>query len=104
VVHAKADEPAEQQVELDPLHQLPLRADRVESLQQQRPQQAWRSRWCNNAIHAQPGYKRADAPVSMRHCGKQVLAARASSSQPRHVRRGPNLIQKYQLRWVQPRL
>ena len=42
IVDAKADEPAEQQVELDPLHQLALRADRVERLQQQRPQQPLR--------------------------------------------------------------
>jgi hypothetical protein len=35
VVHADPDEPTKQQVELDPLHELSLRADRVEGLQQQ---------------------------------------------------------------------
>ena len=39
IVDAEPDEPAEQEVEVEPLHQLPLRADRVEGLQQQRPQQ-----------------------------------------------------------------
>jgi hypothetical protein len=38
VVDADADEPAEQQVELQPLHQLPLRADRIERLQEHRSQ------------------------------------------------------------------
>ena len=39
IVNAHADEPAKQEIELQPLHQLPLRADRVEHLQQHRPQQ-----------------------------------------------------------------
>ena len=39
VVHPEPDEPAEQEVELQPLHQLALRAHRVEALHQQRPQQ-----------------------------------------------------------------
>jgi Integrase core domain len=39
IVDAEADERAEQQVEVQPLHQLALRADRVERLQQERPQQ-----------------------------------------------------------------
>ena len=38
VVHAQADKPAEQQVIVKLLDQLPLRAHRVERLQQQRPQ------------------------------------------------------------------
>ena len=38
IVNAEADKPAKQQVELQPLHQLPLRADRIERLQQHRPQ------------------------------------------------------------------
>ena len=42
IVNADADEPAKQQVELQPLHQLPLRADRIERLQQHRPQQLLR--------------------------------------------------------------
>jgi hypothetical protein len=42
IIDAKADEPAEQQVELDALDQLALRTDRVERLQQQRPQQTLR--------------------------------------------------------------
>ena len=40
IVHPDPDEPAEQQVVFQPLHQLPLRADRVERLQQHRPQAA----------------------------------------------------------------
>ena len=39
IFDAEPDEPAEQQVEVQPLHQLALRADRVERLQQERPQQ-----------------------------------------------------------------
>lgn len=41
-VHRQADEPAEQHVVGDLLHQLPLRADREQGLQQQRPQQLLR--------------------------------------------------------------
>jgi hypothetical protein len=39
IVNADANEPAEQKIELKPLHQLPLRADRIKRLQQHRPQQ-----------------------------------------------------------------
>ncbi len=39
IVDPQAHEPAEQQVELQPLHQLPLRADRIERLQRHRLQQ-----------------------------------------------------------------
>src|SRR5438093_5437293 len=39
VIHAKAHEPAEQQIELQPLHQLALGAHSVKRLQQHRPQQ-----------------------------------------------------------------
>ena len=42
LVDRKPDEPAKQHVELQPFDQLPLRADRVEKLQQRRPQQALR--------------------------------------------------------------
>jgi hypothetical protein len=42
VVDANADKPVEQKVELQPLHQLPLRADRIERWQQHRPQQLLR--------------------------------------------------------------
>ena len=42
IVDAEPDEPAEQQVVVELLHQLPLRAHRVERLQQQRPQQLLR--------------------------------------------------------------
>ena len=42
VVDAQPDEPAEQKVEVDPLHQLALGADAVERLQQQRPKQPFR--------------------------------------------------------------
>ena len=42
IVNADADEPAEQKVVFQPLHQQPLRADRVERLQQHRPQQLLR--------------------------------------------------------------
>ncbi len=46
VVHADADEPAEQQIVLQPLHQLPLRAERVERLQKHRPEKLLRrDRW-----------------------------------------------------------
>ena len=39
IVDTEPDEPAEQQIKLQPLHQLALRANRVERLQQHRPQQ-----------------------------------------------------------------
>jgi hypothetical protein len=39
IIDAEPDEPAEQQIEVEPLHQLPLRADRIERLQQQRTEQ-----------------------------------------------------------------
>ena len=42
VVDPEPDEPAEQQVEVQPLHELALRAHAVEGLQQQRPQQPLR--------------------------------------------------------------
>ena len=42
VVHPETHEPAKQEVELQPLHQLPLRAHRVEALQQKRAQQPLR--------------------------------------------------------------
>ena len=38
IVNADPHEPAEQKIELQPLHQLPLRADRIERLQKHRPQ------------------------------------------------------------------
>jgi hypothetical protein len=42
IVNADANEPTKQEVELQPLHQLPLRADRIERLQKHRPQQLLR--------------------------------------------------------------
>ena len=46
IVDRQSDEPAEQQIVVELLHQLPLRAHRVEGLQQQRPQQSFRrDRW-----------------------------------------------------------
>jgi hypothetical protein len=45
IVDADPDEPAEQQIVFQPLHQKPLRADRIKRLQQHRPQQLlWRDR------------------------------------------------------------
>ncbi len=41
-VHPEPDEPAKQQIELQPLHDLPLRADAIEGLQEQRPQEPLR--------------------------------------------------------------
>jgi hypothetical protein len=46
IVDAEPHEPAEQEVEVEPLHQLTFQADRVEGLQQQRAQQLLgRDRW-----------------------------------------------------------
>jgi hypothetical protein len=42
VLDAEPDKPAEQQIVIDPLNQLPLRADRIERLQQQGSQQPLR--------------------------------------------------------------
>jgi hypothetical protein len=45
IVHREADEPPEQQIVVELLHQLPFRSHRIEGLQQQRAQQAlWRNR------------------------------------------------------------
>ena len=41
-IHRQADKPAEQQIIVKLLHQLPLGADRIEGLKQQRPQQLLR--------------------------------------------------------------
>ena len=46
IIHPKTDKPAEQKVELQPLHQLPLRTNAVKRLQQHRPKQLLRrNRW-----------------------------------------------------------
>ena len=60
VVDADANESAKHQVELQPLHQLPLRAHRIESLQQHRPQQLPRR------IDGRPvrAYSAENSPVS----------------------------------------
>ncbi len=42
IVDSKPHEPAEQKIELQPLHQLTLRANRIEQLQQAGPQQLLR--------------------------------------------------------------
>jgi hypothetical protein len=42
VLDAQTDKPAEQQIGVDPLDQLPLRTNRIKRLQQQRPQQPFR--------------------------------------------------------------
>jgi hypothetical protein len=42
LIHPKPDEPAVEQVVIELLHQLPLRPDRIERLQQKRPQQLLR--------------------------------------------------------------
>jgi hypothetical protein len=67
IVDAQADEPAKQKVELDPLHQLPLRTDRIERLQQQRPQQPLRrdrlaamGRIQSVELTREPGQRRVD--------------------------------------------
>ena len=39
IIDADPDEPAEQQIELQPPHELALRANRIERLQQHRPEQ-----------------------------------------------------------------
>lgn len=52
-IHRQANEPAEEQVVIHLLHELALRADRIEGLQEQRTQQLLgRDRWPPNArIH-----------------------------------------------------
>ena len=76
VVDADADEPPEQEVELDPLDQLPLRADRIERLQEHRSQELLgRDR---GPTH--PGVERAE--------NSPERAARASFTTVRIVRSG----------------
>src|ERR1700726_2107961 len=61
LVDRKPDKPAKQQVELDPFDQLPLRADRIEKLQQRRPKQALR----RNGRAAKRLVKRRKRPVEI---------------------------------------
>ena len=67
IIDAETDEPAEQEVVLQPLHDLPFRADAVEGLQQQRSQKPLRrNRWPASAgierveLAAQPLQGRID--------------------------------------------
>src|SRR5579862_3540210 len=54
LVHVHPHEPSEQQVVVQLLHQQPLTADRVEDLQQQRPQQPFRSNRRPSRVRIQP--------------------------------------------------
>src|SRR5439155_11361738 len=56
IVDAEPDEPPEQQIELQPLHQLPLRSDRIKCLQQHRSQQ----HLGGNRRPPQPGIERRE--------------------------------------------
>jgi hypothetical protein len=62
IVNANADEPAEQEFELQPLHQLPLRSDRIERLQQHRPNELLR----RDRGPADPGVERRELPRKRR--------------------------------------
>ncbi|MEZ0105318.1 hypothetical protein ABIF25_008900 [Bradyrhizobium elkanii] len=42
IVHPKPNEPAEQQIELYPFHQMPFRANPIERLEEHRPKQLLR--------------------------------------------------------------
>src|SRR5215813_7763221 len=55
LVHAETNEPAVEQVVVELLHQLPLRADGIERLQQERPQQSLRRDRRPAAVRVRPG-------------------------------------------------
>jgi hypothetical protein len=55
IIHPEPHEPAEQKVELHPLHQLALRAHPIEGLQQHRPQQFLRRNRRPPEVRIEPG-------------------------------------------------
>ena len=83
IVGRQSDEPAEQQIVVELLHQLPFRAHRVKRLQQQRPQQSLRrDRW--------PTVARVQLVEVPRQSGQRRVGQRADRSQ-RMIRRYPPL-------------
>ncbi len=82
IVHTEPDEPAEQQIELQPLHQLTLRANRVERLQQHRPQQ----HLGRDRRPTQPGIKR-----------RKIARQRLQSRIRQHPYGAQRMIQSYPL-------
>lgn len=62
VVDADPDEPAEQQIVFQPLHQKPLRADRIKHLQQHRPRPA--SPAGPTAVQSANGARKTRVPAS----------------------------------------
>ena len=83
IIDPKPDEPAEQQVELQPLHQLTFRADRIEGLQQRGAQQLFR--W--NRRSAQRRIERCKITAQLR---QRVIGNLADRPQ-RMVLRHPHL-------------
>ena len=74
IVGRQSDEPAEQQIVVELLHQLPFRAHRVKRLQQQRPQQSLRrDRW--------PTVARVQLVEVPRQSGQRRVGQRADRSQ-----------------------
>jgi hypothetical protein len=77
IVDRQANEPAKQQVELHPLHQLPLGADRVESLQEHCPQKhlGWdRGPTSARVQFAEPHRQRLQRPIGkMPDCSQRVI-------------------------------
>src|SRR3984957_19827387 len=83
LVDRQPDEPAKQQIELQPFDQLPLRADRIEKLQQRGPQQPLR----RNGRTAAPLVKRRKRSVEIR----QRRVGQPSHRPQRMLRRDPRL-------------
>ena len=52
----------------------------------------------------QPSDKGGGVPVSVRYGGEAAFAAWRTTVAARHIRRGPSLIQKHELRDIQRRL
>jgi hypothetical protein len=86
IVDPDADEPAEQQIEFDPLHQLALRTHRIERQQQHRPQQLLR--W--NRRPPQAGIERRELARQCRQGGVRDLANR-----PQRMIRPNSVLQVY---------
>ena len=74
IVHRKSDEPPEQEVVVELLHQLPLRADGVEGLQQQRAQQLLGRDRGAAVLGVEFGEPRVE-------CGQGVVGQRADHAQ-----------------------
>ena len=90
IVRREPDEPAEQQIVVELLHQLPFRAHRVERLQQQRPQQPLR----RDRRSAVPRIKLGRMPATAPQRRIDKLADRPQRMVRRNARLQPHIAEK----------